>query len=101
MFEALRCPDCPWKSRPKHKRPQQALTQHRQRAHGGAVEQQPLQSRPGDTIPTGFVVTFTSGEEETVPAEEHQETMDRHWFFRGGALKATFKRVDVQEVVGV
>jgi hypothetical protein len=47
---------------------------------------------------SGFLVTFTSGEERHVPAEEHQETMDRHWFFRGGALKETFKRKDVAAV---
>lgn len=99
MFKALRCPDCPWKSRPKHKRPQQALTQHRQRAHAQIKQGVTLHSPA--SVPGGFHITFTSGEEETVPAEEHQETMDRHWFFRGGALKATFKRVDVREVVGV
>lgn len=95
MFEPLRCPECPWKSKPKHKRPQQALTQHRHRRHGnGAIAQVAAPTLPAE----GFLVTFASGEQEHVPAEEHQQTMDRHWFFRGGALKQSFKRNDVTAV---
>lgn len=90
----LDCPDCDWTTKPKHKRPQQALTQHRNSAHGNGATAEPA---PGG----GYLVTFTNGEEQHVPAEEHQETMDRHWFFWGGALKETFKRMDVREVVPV
>lgn len=102
MFEPLRCPDCPWKSRPKHKRPQQALTQHRQRAHpNGVTADKPGLAHLPVTHLVGYLVTLASGEEIHVPADECQETMDRYWFFRTGGLKETFKRTEVREVVKV
>jgi len=120
MFEPLRCPDCDWKSKPKHKRSKQALTQHRQRAHpnggvhstiqsavdalpeGGTIVVAPGTYREQVEIRTsGYLVILASGEEVHVPAEECQETIDRYWFFRNGAPLSAYKRVDVREVVKV
>ena len=109
MFEPLkiakiiiRCPepDCPWTSKPKHKRPKMALALHRKAAHGSGVTfpTVPILLQEHDDVVAGYLVTFLSGKELHVPAEEHQETLDRHWFFRGGALKQTFKRNEVAAV---
>ena len=111
MFEPLkstakiiiRCPepDCSWTSKPKHKRPKMALALHRKEHENGAVVLQPSSDvTTGHTYIgiAGFLITLCSGEQHFVPAEEHQETADRHWFFRGGALKETFKRKDVAAV---
>jgi hypothetical protein len=109
MFEPLkstakiiiRCPepDCPWTSKPKHKRPKMALALHRKEHESGVTfPTVPILLQGHDDVIAGFLVTFLTGEELHVPAEEHQETMDRHWFFRGGALKETFKRKDVAAV---
>ncbi len=46
----------------------------------------------------GFLITLLDGTQHFVPAEDHQETIDRHWFFRGGALKESFKRNTVAAV---
>jgi len=141
MFEPLRCPDCDWTSKPKHKRPKSALGLHRKAKHSiktlvaeMAAAKEEFESWPGtpehlvrpqpdngglqaplrsgsstvmldpNPLPSkaidrpGFLVTFASGEQRHVPAEEYQETVDRHWFFWGGALKESYKRRDVTAV---
>ena len=123
----LDCPECDWTTKPKHKRPKQALTQHRKSHGNGALVEQvkaaqdritELTRRPIECAVTpgtyheaaesaeatdmrarsGYLITLISGEQHFVPAEDHQETIDRHWFFRGGALKESFKRNAVAAV---
>jgi len=60
------------------------------------LDPNPLPSKAVDR--PGFLVTFASGEEHFVRGDEHQETLDRHWFFWGGALKESYKRRDVAAV---
>lgn len=131
----LDCPECDWKTKPKHKRPKLALRMHCKAAHPGQVsfgsfddykkgkiggpgpraclgepqngatvepgtyhEQLEVGENTDTRARPGFLVTLLDGKQHFVPAEEHQETQDRHWFFRGGALKETFKRNAVAAV---
>lgn len=98
MRRILDCPECDWKTKPKHKRPKSALGLHRKAKHGNGTVEKPVSPVEAPVSAAGFLVTFASGEQHFVPAEEHQETLDRHWFFRGGALKETFKRNTVAAV---
>ena len=107
----LDCPECDWTTKPKHKRPKSALALHRRAKHGNAafiINNNDLYKigegnssgvtiySPGAT--PGFLITLLDGKQHFVPAETHEETIDRHWFFRGGALKESFKRNTVAAV---
>ena len=111
----LDCPECDWTTKPKHKRPKAALGLHRKAKHGthptiqAAVDSWDAEHHIGEgsshgvTIYSpgatpGFLITLLDGTQHFVPAETHEETIDRHWFFRGGALKESFKRNTVTAV---